>query len=58
MFAKGEETVHAGFAVPVMAKIAVDREQTGDDVAAGTVVPHLLAVPQSLLPEYDEHEDE
>ena len=41
-----------------MAKIAVDREQTGDDVAAGTVVPHLLAVPQSLLPEYDEHVDE
>lgn len=58
VFAESEQCVHARLTVPVVPEIAVDCEQSGDDVAAGTIVSHLFAVPQPLLSQYDEHVDE
>lgn len=58
VLAEREESVHARLAVPVVPEVAVDGEEAGNDVAAGTIEPDLLAVPQSLLPQYEEHVDE
>lgn len=58
VLAECEQRVHARLAVPIVTEIAIDREQAGNDVATGTVVAHLLTVPQSLLSQYDEHVDE